>query len=52
MRWPQITMVVLLTASMTIHILRHGELQPYNAPYAAIDLAVVLWLLIAGGYFR
>ena len=53
MGWPQITMIVLLTIGCTYALAEHGAQQPtVNFWASAIEAAIIVWLLLAGGFFN
>ncbi len=48
---PQIIMIILLTFSLTVGITRHGKMVEINFWFRAIDVAILVWILKAGGFF-
>lgn len=50
---PQIILLVLLGLQLLITAHRHGQPRQdtYNIFIRLIDTAIVLWILIAGGFF-
>ena len=50
--WPQWTWLILAFLTLLAHAANHGNERPaYNFPVALLNLALVLFLLIAGGFF-
>lgn len=53
MQWPQITMIVLLAVNGGLALAQHGKPKgDYNFFVWAIDAAIMVWLLNAGGFFK
>lgn len=53
MGWPQITMIALMSVSIGINLVKHGERRPdYNVWHALMGTSISCWLLYAGGFFR
>ena len=50
--WPQWTIVLLTVLNLAVFSFSHGEpRKPYNAFVGFLDAAVMLFILIAGGFF-
>jgi hypothetical protein len=50
--WPQWTFLILLTLSLAIRCVNHGEPRsPHNGLIALVDFGIVVFLLTAGGFF-
>jgi multisubunit Na+/H+ antiporter MnhG subunit len=51
---PQILLIILLTASVSLHFIKHGEKkvgQTYNVVSAMIEAAILVGLLWWGGFW-
>jgi hypothetical protein len=50
---PQISMVILLALSLGVNLAEHGKPKTgkYNVIYPIISSAILLWILIEGGFF-
>ena len=50
---PQIIVIVLLGIGLLINANRHGEPKAgeYNIFYKLVDVGILIWILIAGGFF-
>jgi hypothetical protein len=52
MGWPQIAVVILLTAGATIGVVKHGEPDtPHDGWASVIGVGIFVGLLYAGGFF-
>jgi hypothetical protein len=52
MGWPQYAYLALTFLGLGISIAKHGEPRsPHNFGHDVIATALILWLLIAGGFF-
>lgn len=52
MGWPQITWIVLTSAGVAVHIVKHGQpREPFNMWTTLTATAIVTGLLYAGGFF-
>jgi hypothetical protein len=51
--WPQFTYIALILLGLGVCIAKHGQPRgPHNLVTDLISTALVLWLLIAGGFFQ
>ena len=51
--WPQIVMIIMITVSLTIALVQHGKLRTnFNFWITAIDTAILVGVLFAGGFFK
>ena len=51
MGWPQITLIVLMTLSVSVHLMKDGETTKYSFFGAVFGTAINLMILIKGGFF-
>jgi amino acid transporter len=51
MQTPQIIVIVLTAVSLVVNLLKNGESKKYNFVTALIDSAILIGLLIWGGFF-
>jgi hypothetical protein len=51
---PQIILLVLIGLRLLITANKHGQprTDKYNIFFALLDVGVLIWILIAGGFFR
>ena len=51
--WPQYAFLGLLCFSAGVQLIKHGDEHPdYNFFMFCISVAIEMWLLIAGGFFK
>lgn len=50
---PQIILLVLLGLRLLITANKHGQQREdkYNVFFALLDVAILIWILVAGGFF-
>lgn len=53
MRWPQITMIVLMAISLGINLANDGKtrVESYNFGITLISIIIQIFILKAGGFF-
>lgn len=54
MGWPQVIWVMLTTAGVTVHMLKHGEPMehPYHWPSRLVAALLMAGILYWGGFFN
>ena len=51
---PQIILLLLLGLRLLINAHKHGQprKEDYNVFFTMIDVALLIWILVAGGFFE
>lgn len=54
LHWPQITMIALMLFTLAVKAVTHGTVsaRPVSFPIAIVDSLIILFLLLAGGFFQ